>query len=56
MWDGLWSADLTGVRGEGDKEPAFGRGSGRAGHWCHETDEWQAVVPAGTVVIVHYEL
>ena len=25
-------------------------------HRCNETEEWHTVVPAGTVVIVHYEL
>ena len=42
--------------GVSENGPCFGRGSGRKGHWCHDTEEWHAIVPGGTVVIVHYEL
>ena len=34
----------------------FGKGSGSPGHWCHDHDEYHAVVPPGSVVIVHYEM
>ena len=51
-----WYNDPHRVGTERSGVAQFGTGSGAPGHWCHETEEYHAVVPAGSVVIVHYEL
>lgn len=51
-----WYNDPHRVGDQRSSDELFGKGSGTPGHWCHETEEYHAVVPAGSVVIVHYEL
>ena len=51
-----WYNDPHRAGKERSGDAHFGKGSGAPGHWCHETEEYHAVVPAGSVVIVHYEL
>ncbi len=51
-----WYNDSHRIGSERSSDDVFGKGSGTPGHWCHETEEYHAVVPAGSVVIVHYEL
>jgi hypothetical protein len=51
-----WYNDPHRAGRERSGDDIFGKGSGTPGHWCHETEEYHAVVPPGSVVIVHYEM